>query len=104
MQDFDGSYKYSKVVNVQFGERITNAQLYPCPAKDVVNIQLPEGLRGTITLRIIDVQGRIVKSNIISSDGNALSTSLDIRSLSNGTYIVEARAGNTSVTYRFLKQ
>lgn len=103
IQDFDGGHKYSKVVNVKY-ETATNVQLYPCPAKDVVNIQLPEGLRGTITLQIIDLQGRLIKTNSFSSNGNALSVPLDIQYLPNGMYMVEVRTGRTSVTNHFIKQ
>jgi uncharacterized delta-60 repeat protein len=105
MQDVDDSYKYSKVVKVNFGEKFSrNMQLYPCPVKDIVHIQVPGGLYGTIGLRIIDLYGHVVKTNNVTCDGNALSTSLDLRYLPNGVYIFKAQAGNTLITHSFIKQ
>lgn len=105
MEDMDGKRKYSNVVNVSFLENVSSPiQVYPSPASEVLHVQLPEGLRGAVSLRIIDVQGRVVQSNEVTSTGNALSTSFNIRSLPGGMYILEAQAGSVSLTSRFIKQ
>lgn len=90
---------------MKFGEKLSiNMQVYPSPVRDLLQVQLPEGIPGIISVRITDLQGRVVKSENISSDGNALATSLDIQVLPSGMYILEARTGKTSVTNRFIKQ
>jgi len=105
MEDMDGKRKYSNVVNVSFLENLSSPiRVYPSPAREVLHVQLPEGLRGAVSLRIIDVQGRVVKSSSIISRGNALSTSFNIGSLPGGMYILEAQAGLVSLTSRFIKQ
>jgi uncharacterized delta-60 repeat protein len=105
MQDGDGNYKYSKILVVKFdGLLSTTMQVFPIPAKDVLQVQLPDGLKGSVALQIIDMNGRVVKANNLASDGNALNTTLDVNSLIKGVYILKAQAGNTTVISRFVKQ
>lgn len=105
MQDVDGNSKYSKILIIKFGGELTaNMQLFPNPVKDILQVQIPAGLNGSISLQIIDMSGRIVRKNNIASDGNALSTSIDVSNMQPGLYIIKAQAGNTSVLTRFAKQ
>jgi len=105
IEDFDGKYKYSKIVVAHLTADLSfKVQVFPNPVKEVLQVQLPAGLSGTIGLQIIDMNGRIVQRSNIASNGNALSTSLDIGNLSNGIYLVEARAGSTLLTNRFIKE
>jgi uncharacterized delta-60 repeat protein len=104
MVDADGIYKYSKTLIVKFdGLLTTNITVSPNPVKDLLQVQLPDGLKGTVGIQIIDMQGRVVKRNNLASDGNALNTTIDVTSLLKGIYILKAQAGNTSVISRFTK-
>lgn len=105
MQDVDGNYKYSKILTIKFDGQLTiSMQAYPNPVKDLLQVQLPNGLTGTVGLQVIDMQGRVVKWNNLASDGNALNTTVDVTSLTKGVYILKAQAGNTTVITRFTKQ
>ncbi len=105
MVDVDGNYKYSKILIVKFdGQVTTNMQLFPSYVKDVLQIQLPNGLNGNVNLMVIDMNGRIVKRTNLASDGSAVSTTMDVTNLVSGVYVLKAQAGNTSVISRFTKQ
>ncbi|OQP63188.1 hypothetical protein A3860_25190 [Niastella vici] len=105
MQDVDGNFKYSKILTIKFDGQLTaNMQAYPNPVKDLLQVQLPDGLNGTVGLQIIDMQGRVVRRNNLGSDGNALNTTVDVSTLVQGIYILKAQAGNTTVITRFTKQ
>jgi uncharacterized delta-60 repeat protein len=105
MQDIDGNFKYSKILIIKFdGQLSTNMQVFPNPVKDLLQVQLPNGLNGTVGLQIIDMQGRVVKRNNLASDGNALNTTMDVSTLTSGVYILKAQAGNNTVISRFTKQ
>lgn len=105
IQDVDGNTKYSKILIIKFGGELTaNMQLFPNPVKDILQIQIPSGLNGIISLQIIDIGGRVIRNNNFASDGNALNTSIDVSNLQKGLYILKAQAGNTSVLTRFVKQ
>jgi uncharacterized delta-60 repeat protein len=105
MVDADGNYKYSKILIVKFDGQITsNMQLFPSYVKDVLLIQLPNGLNGNVNLMVIDMNGRVLKRTNLASDGSAVSTTMDVTNLVSGVYVLKAQAGNTSVISRFIKQ
>jgi len=105
MQDIDGNYKYSKILIIKYdGQLSTNMQVFPSPVKDLLQVQLPDGMKGTVGLQIIDMNGRVVRRNNLASDGNALNTTLDVSTLIKGVYVLRAQAGSTTVFSRFTKQ
>lgn len=106
MQDANGNYKYSKFLIIKFdGLLTTEMKVNPSLVRDILQVQLPDGMQGNIGLQIIDMNGRIIKRSNIASDGNALNTTLDVSNLIKGVYILKASAANnnTSVS-RFTKQ
>ena len=105
MVDADGNYKYSKMLIVKFdGQLTTSMTVFPSNVRDVLQVQLPNGLTGNVNLSVIDMNGRVIKRSNLASDGTALSTTIDVSSLIKGVYILKAQAGNTSVISRFTKQ
>lgn len=105
MQDIDGRYTYSKTLIIKFDSEVSaKLQTFPNPVKDLLQVQVPNGMKGMIGLQIIDMNGRVVKANNIASDGNALNTTIDVSSLGKGVYILKAQAGSTTVISRFVKQ
>ncbi|HEX6430836.1 MAG TPA: T9SS type A sorting domain-containing protein [Niastella sp.] len=105
MMDIDGKYKYSKTLIVKFdGQLSTEMKVFPSYVKDLLQVQLPNGLNGNINLLIIDMNGRVIKRSNLASDGNALSTTIDVSTLVKGVYVLKAQVGNTSVISRFTKQ
>lgn len=105
MQDADGKFKYSKILSVKYtGTLSVDIQLSPNPTSSMLQIQLPDGLKGNISLQVLDMSGRTVKIQNLSSDGHALSTSIDVNGLQSGVYILKAQSGSTSITSRFIKK
>lgn len=105
MQDADGNFKYSKTLNIKFdGQLSTDMKVYPTFARDVLQVQLPDGMHGNVAIEIFDMNGRIVRRNNIASDGHALNTTVDVNTLVKGMYIIKASAGNTTAISRFTKQ
>lgn len=106
MQDADGNSKYSKFLVIKFdGLLTTEMKVNPSLARDILQVQLPDGMKGNINLHIIDMNGRVIRKSNIASDGNALNTTLDVSSLIKGVYILKATAANnTTAISRFTKQ
>ncbi|OQP43117.1 hypothetical protein A4H97_13325 [Niastella yeongjuensis] len=105
MQDADGNYKFSKILIIKFdGQLTTSLSVFPNPTNDVLQVQLPDGMTGTVALQIIDLNGRVIKRNNLASDGHALNTTMDVSTLIRGVYILKAQAGNTTVISRFIKK
>ncbi|OQP62932.1 T9SS type A sorting domain-containing protein [Niastella populi] len=104
MQDADGSFKYSKTLNIKFdGQLSTDMKVYPSIVRDILQVQLPDGMKGNIGIQIIDMNGRIIRRNNIAGDGSALNTTMDVSTLVKGIYIIKASAGNTTAISRFTK-
>lgn len=104
MLDADGSFKYSKTLNIRFdGQLSTDMKVYPSLVKDILQVQLPDGMNGNIGIQIIDMNGRVIRRNNIAGDGHALNTTMDVSTLVRGVYIIKASAGNTTAISRFTK-
>jgi len=105
VQDVSGSVTYSKVLIINFSTELTTSlQIFPNPVKDVLQVQIPAGFKGTTSLQVFDLNGHLAKVNRINSDGNALNTTIDIATLPIGVYMLKATDGNNSVSTRFVKQ
>jgi uncharacterized delta-60 repeat protein len=105
MQDADGNFKYSKTLIIKFdGQLSTEMKVYPSVVKDILQVQIPDGMNGNIGIQIIDMNGRVIKRSNLASDGHALNTTMDVSTLVKGVYVIKATTGNTSVTSRFTKQ
>jgi uncharacterized delta-60 repeat protein len=106
MQDANGNSKYSKFLIVKFdGLLTTELKVNPSVVRDILQVQIPDGMQGNIGLQIIDMNGRVIKRSNIASDGNALNTTLDVSNLIKGVYILKASAANnTTSVSRFTKQ
>ena len=106
MVDADGRSKYSKFLIIKFdGQLTTEMKVNPSLVRDILQVQLPDGMQGNIGLQIIDMNGRIIKRSNIASDGNALNTTLDVSNLIKGVYILKATGNNNSTSVsRFTKQ
>jgi uncharacterized delta-60 repeat protein len=106
MQDANGNSKYSKFLIVKFdGLLTTELKVNPSLVRDILQVQIPDGMQGNIGLQIIDMNGRIIKRSNIASDGNALNTTLDVSNLIKGVYILKATGNNNNTAVsRFTKQ
>jgi hypothetical protein len=105
MQDIDGAIKYSKTLIIKFdGQLTTSMAVFPNPTSNLLQVQLPDGMNGTVGLQVFDLNGRLVKFTNLASDGSALNTTVDVSTLVSGIYILKAQAGNVTLTSRFVKK
>ncbi|HOY71744.1 MAG TPA: T9SS type A sorting domain-containing protein, partial [Tenuifilaceae bacterium] len=73
--------------------------LYPNPASDYINISLT-GASSEVTVRIFDVRGSMVKSQVLNASENRI----DVSTLAKGIYMVSVGEGKEISTKRFIKQ
>ncbi|HPF94703.1 MAG TPA: GEVED domain-containing protein, partial [Tenuifilaceae bacterium] len=72
--------------------------LYPNPANNSINVNL-KGIRGDVSMRIYDIQGRLVKEMQLLN----LDTNVDISELASGVYIISVDEEKMPLTKRFIK-
>lgn len=77
--------------------------LYPNPADEQLFISA-DGLKGNISVSIIDLNGRTVSTSRQISDFNGQALSFDITSLTPGTYFVRIEGENGTKTAKFVKK
>ncbi len=75
--------------------------IHPNPAKDIIKVVLPEGIKNTpCTYQIFNQLGKKLKSDKVSSKAFDVS----ISDLSKGSYIIKITDGNVSFVNKFIKE
>ncbi|MFP4555504.1 MAG: GEVED domain-containing protein [Bacteroidales bacterium] len=72
--------------------------IYPNPVKDRLNISL-EGISGDVSLRIYDLQGRLVMKQMLKS----VDSHINVSNLSKGVYIISIDEEKMPINKRFVK-
>ena len=97
MTDLDGTYEYSKMVSVEYGNNARKISVYPNPTSDYINVDL----------RDIDTEtGEIVQLILYSDSGSEVMTKevndtdielIDVSDLPSGTYFVIMKQGRETI-------
>ncbi len=79
-----------------------NLKLYPNPVIDKATIELDLNTKGTLSIQVIDLTGKIVSSEerVVTKGANILD--LNMAHLNTGTYIIKAVSGNQVFTSKFI--
>lgn len=104
----DGSISYSSVVLIK-GMKVTGivvGNVYPNPAKEVLNVLIASSANKTVTINIFNVNGQLVmkiNKTIANGDNNV---KLSISNMAAGNYnmVVTDANGDKSNTISFIKQ
>ncbi|WP_310559821.1 SBBP repeat-containing protein [Flavobacterium sp.] len=90
----------NETLTINENNLLKNIKLFPNPTSSKINLNFDNNLEKAI-LKIISILGQTVleKQNI---SGNNLS--LDVSSLSNGTYVVQLQEGSSISTSKFIKE
>jgi hypothetical protein len=98
--DLDGQYEYSSIVNITL--RSHGISLFPNPAKSLVNLSLKSNYAGRATLTIMDVNGRVVESELLELHGHALGVEIDISKIPEGIYTLKVKAGKEQLVEKLV--
>lgn len=83
--------------------KIASIKIFPNPATETLTIQ-GTGIKETaVTLSITDITGKLLLNRDLQTKDN-INTSIDIRSLSAGIYLLNIKTGEQTKTLRFVKQ
>lgn len=88
--------------NVRLGdEDLSDISVYPSPAVDVLNIDLPESENTNATLTVYDVLGNVVMKNTIATDE---SNQISVSAFKAGLYFIVVQNDEHTYKTKFLKQ
>ena len=78
------------------------AQVYPTLADNVINV-VPNGFSETVSYKIINSEGRVVKQNTVTQDSTYEYT-MNVGDLSSGIYYLNIQDGTKNSTKKFIKK
>jgi Bacterial Ig-like domain/Lamin Tail Domain/Secretion system C-terminal sorting domain len=93
MVDQDGKFEYSRIVKVYFSKQLI-IHISPNPATTFVNINI-ENINTPVTVQLVDLNGKLVKQQIISQ--GVQNSRLSLTGLMKGLYTIKL-IGTTQVT------
>jgi Secretion system C-terminal sorting domain len=101
--DADGNFSYSRVLIVK-NENSFIVQLFPNPAKDVLQIQIPSQKKEPINLFIADATGKVFYRTTMQLMQGNNAASIPLQQYPAGTYYLVMENSNGKTTNSFIKQ
>jgi hypothetical protein len=97
----------ASVGNANFNEELPfNVNIYPNPARDVLNVEIGNSNSTKVNILVADAYGRTVINKVVeqSDSGGINQIQLSTSDLSAGVYILKLTNGSETTTTRFVKQ
>jgi hypothetical protein len=88
--DLEGNTSYSPVRTVHFAATKATAVLYPNPSQGQITLDLSTLATGTYTVQVLDLAGRVVRTQ----QSSAVAAPLDLSGLPQGAYMVMIQGAN----------
>lgn len=83
---------------------LSNFIMWPNPVNDLINFKFNSLNDNKADIALLDIQGREVFSNVISSSNSKITGSIDVGSLSKGVYILRISQRNATITKKVILQ
>lgn len=80
---------------------VTNVNLYPNPAEDVLNVQFEAATAGAVVIEIRDITGKLVETQLIQAQAGSNLVMMDTDQYANGMYLMNIVANGSSRTIQF---
>jgi plastocyanin len=90
----------NQTTDIQLAEIANKIKVFPNPANEFINLEIPTSLGSARSLKIYSITGTLVDSRVMS--GN--SYRYDLKSLKNGVYFVEIQTSARKEVLKFIKQ
>lgn len=104
LMDFDNKYEYSKIIKSPCFEKESAVMLYPNPASNVVNILMSLQKDANTSVKVMDMNGRVVKLIQANTTNNQSQIQIDVKELVNGVYTINIIQKDKVKTLRFTKE
>ncbi len=104
-EDIDGKINYSEVIDLVWGANGSTISMYPNPTTDVLNVDINSEKASNITIRVMDMSGRTVKTTEARTEQGVNSVKINLSEVSSGIYNVQiVENGKLIVTERVNKK
>lgn len=103
MIDFDGSFEYSDVISIEHGfDAPVSMTLFPNPATDMLNVEISNKLAGRMDMKILDIGGRVIKTQRWLSTRGLNRKSIDLKGLKQGIYFLQLENDDLNQQLKFI--
>jgi len=100
--DLDGKFTNSFIVTVEVNANLTQLRIYPNPAHNLVNMQLPGFTDKKIVWQVQDQTGRVLKQQI--NETHCANLIIDITDIPPGIYFFIVKTDDNKSIKKFVKQ
>ncbi len=97
--DKNGRFTYSDIRKVKFADGLQQVKIFPVPATEVLNVQLPTSYT-KVMLQLFSIDGKLISSTQPTSN----IIQLNVRNLPGGTYVIRIFNNGETESYPFIKQ
>ena len=95
----------NECVNVSVNEiGLNNFVIYPNPSQDIFNLEFSSNNINLIDIKITNLVGEIIYSNILNKFSGTYNQSIDLRMYSKGVYLFELNTENGSIYKKLILQ
>ncbi len=103
-EDLDGRLTYSIIRKVNTGNRHFTVTAYPIPTHDVVWMNIETSQYEKAVVKIVDMQGKVLRIQEVSLQTGPNKVGSDIRNLSAGVYFLEITGTSGKWTGKIIKE
>ncbi|TXK49694.1 T9SS type A sorting domain-containing protein [Pontibacter qinzhouensis] len=103
--DTDGTHDFSKVVTVTAATSLASAQVqaYPNPFTQNLNLTLPAASTGQAHLQLLDLQGRVMQTQVLLLESGQNTIQVTTEALPAGAYILIVKGNGIDSKARVIK-
>lgn len=97
--DFDGSFKYGKIVSVKAEKELSNeVNIFPNPSSDFIEIQMEGRVDLATEINLFDIKGQLIQTKYIQPGTTA--GYFDTQDLHDGQYIIQVKNGLNTTSHK----
>jgi hypothetical protein len=78
--------------------------VWPNPVLDNVNVTLQSDKNQNLSLRVVDYNGRVVRSQVVNATRGVNQITVNMSTLTKGMYVIQVIGENLNLTEKVIKQ
>ena len=87
--DIDQQFKFSRVISINNANSMLSLEHYPNPVTDQLQLQLQTADKGAIRIRLLSLEGKVVREQNLRKDAEVFNSRIDVQQLQPGMYVIE---------------
>lgn len=93
---------FSNVTSVNENTIVANSAMYPNPADNMVTLEYTLNEKTDLTVRVVDVTGRVIENNYYGNQTGLQRTNIDLANYNNGIYFIQLISGNNTISKKLV--